>query len=103
MEKWTDGKPDKGPAGADFPDDAQDRLILPLVNEAVACLADGVVNDADLLDAGIIFGTGFCPFRGGPLQYARERGVDEVRARLEHFADTLGERYRPHPGWQSFG
>jgi 3-hydroxyacyl-CoA dehydrogenase/enoyl-CoA hydratase/3-hydroxybutyryl-CoA epimerase len=40
-----------------------------MLNEAVACLHDGVVADADLLDAGVIFGTGFAPFRGGPLHY----------------------------------
>ena len=38
-------------------------------NEAVACLREGVVADADLLDAGMIFGTGFAPFRGGPMYY----------------------------------
>ncbi len=46
--------------------------MLPLVNECVACLREGVVADADLIDAGVIFGTGFAPFRGGPLHYAQE-------------------------------
>ena len=49
----------------------QTKLINPLVNEAKACLAQGIVEDADLLDAGVIFGTGFAPFRGGPLHYAQ--------------------------------
>lgn len=49
----------------------QTKLITPLVNEAKACLAQGIVDDADLLDAGVIFGTGFAPFRGGPLHYAQ--------------------------------
>jgi 3-hydroxyacyl-CoA dehydrogenase/enoyl-CoA hydratase/3-hydroxybutyryl-CoA epimerase len=71
-----------------------------MVNEAVACLSENVVDDADLLDAGVIFGTGFAPFRGGPLQYARDRGVTEVRATLQRLAETHGERYRPHPGWR---
>ena len=53
------------------------------LNEAVACLREGVVEDADLLDAGMIFGTGFAPFRGGPLHYARARGVPAIVARLE--------------------
>ena len=56
--------------------------MLPMMNEAVACLSEGVVADADLLDAGVIFGTGFAPFRGGPLNYARERGVESVVAAL---------------------
>ena len=73
--RWEDGKPEKPrEAGSRAPEDIEDRLILPMVNEAVSCLADGVVGDADLLDAGVIFGTGFAPFRGGPINYARERG-----------------------------
>lgn len=101
--KWVDGKAQKPPAGDQAaPDDIADRMLLPMVNEAVACLSEGVVKDADLLDAGVIFGTGFAPFRGGPLNYARERGVDEVIATLESLAERHGERFKPHPGWQAF-
>ena len=80
-----------------------DRLILPLVNEAAACLFEGVVKDDDLLDAGVIFGTGFAPFRGGPLQYARERGIDEIVNALTSLARELpsGDRFEPHPGWSN--
>ena len=70
-----------------------------MVNEAVACLSEGVVTDADLLDAGVIFGTGFAPFRGGPLNYARERGVESVVAALGQLAERHGERFLPHSGW----
>ncbi|MCC7096145.1 MAG: enoyl-CoA hydratase/isomerase family protein, partial [Thermomonas sp.] len=61
---WENGKPKKPelPSGYVAPDDLEDRLILPLLNEAVACLHAGVVSDTDLLDAGVIFGTGFAPF-----------------------------------------
>ncbi len=97
--EWVDGKATKPASVGSVPDDLQDRLILPMVNEAVACLADGIVTDADLLDAGVIFGTGFAPFRGGPLQYARSRGLDEFRARLHDLAAKYGERFEPHPGW----
>ena len=55
--------------------DLEDRLILPMLNEAMAVLREGIVADADLLDAGVIFATGFAPFRGGPLHYAKERGL----------------------------
>ncbi|MEO8465250.1 MAG: 3-hydroxyacyl-CoA dehydrogenase NAD-binding domain-containing protein [Gammaproteobacteria bacterium] len=79
-----------------------DRLILPLLNEAVACLHEGVVADADLLDAGIVFGTGFAPFRGGPMRYARERGVAAVVAKLESLAQRFGTRFTPHAGWRAF-
>ena len=82
-------------------EDLEDRLILPMVNEAVACHADGVVDDLELLDAGVIFGTGFAPFRGGPIQYARSRGLAATRARLEALAGRYGERFRPHPGWSA--
>ncbi len=98
---WTDGRPQKPAAsGSGVPDDIEDRLILPMVNEAVACLNDGVVSNADLLDAGVIFGTGFAPFRGGPLQYARERGVDGVVRRLNELATKYGERFRANDGFE---
>ncbi|MGN2245504.1 3-hydroxyacyl-CoA dehydrogenase NAD-binding domain-containing protein [Frateuria sp. GZRR35] len=98
---WQDGKPVKPEVDPDYTPapDLQDRMILPMVNEAVACLADGVVDDADLLDAGVIFGTGFAPFRGGPIQYIRSEGVSTVRARLEQLAQRHGERFLPKQGW----
>jgi 3-hydroxyacyl-CoA dehydrogenase/enoyl-CoA hydratase/3-hydroxybutyryl-CoA epimerase len=98
---WSDGKAQKPEVDTNYatPPDLADRMLLPLVNEAVACLADGVVDDADLLDAGVIFGTGFAPFRGGPLQYVRSEGVDKVKARLEQLAQRYGERFRPKQGW----
>ena len=77
--------------------------MLAMVNEAMAVLREGVVADADLIDAGVIFGSGFAPFRGGPLRYARERGVQDVVTRLEALAARHGERFRPDPGWSSFG
>ncbi len=100
---WRDGKPVKldSPQFA-VPADLEDRLVLPLLNEAIACLREGVIDDADLLDAGAIFATGFAPFRGGPLQYARSRGIANVVARLEELAQRYGERFRPDPGWQQF-
>ncbi len=87
---WEDGKAQKPDGGSSPPADAEDRLILLMVNEAVGCLWDGVVADADLLDAGVIFGTGFAPFRGGPINYARERGIDEVTVRLQELATAHG-------------
>ena len=100
---WREGKPVKAesPQFA-IPEDLEDRLILPMLNEAVACLREGVIEDADLLDAGAIFATGFAPFRGGPLQYASARGIANVTARLEDLARRYGERFRPDPGWQKF-
>ncbi|HUW52401.1 MAG TPA: 3-hydroxyacyl-CoA dehydrogenase family protein, partial [Rhodanobacter sp.] len=98
---WQDGKPVKPEVDKGYvaPADLQQRMILPMVNEAIACLADGVVDDADLLDAGVIFGTGFAPFRGGPIQYARSEGVDKLKAQLEQLAQRHGDRFRPKNGW----
>jgi 3-hydroxyacyl-CoA dehydrogenase/enoyl-CoA hydratase/3-hydroxybutyryl-CoA epimerase len=77
-----------------------DRLLLPLINEAMACLHEGVVADADLLDAGVIFGAGFAPFTGGPIRYAQQRGVAEVVASLRELAERFGTRFTPHEGWR---
>ncbi|HEV8017094.1 MAG TPA: 3-hydroxyacyl-CoA dehydrogenase NAD-binding domain-containing protein [Steroidobacteraceae bacterium] len=97
---WQDGKAVKpGAAGASTPPDLLDRLILVLVNECVACLRERVVETADLADAAVLFGTGFAPFRGGPLTYARARGVPEVVRRLQELAAHYGERFRPDAGW----
>ncbi|MCD9028458.1 enoyl-CoA hydratase/isomerase family protein [Luteimonas sp. BDR2-5] len=100
---WEDGKPKKPDLPKDYraPEDLQDRLVLPLLNEAVAALHDGVVADADLLDAGVIFGTGFAPFRGGPIQYIRETGADAVLERLKTLQARHGERFAPRPGWDN--
>lgn len=100
---WENGKAVKPEVPNDYhaPEDLQDRLILPMINEAVACLHEGVVEDADLLDAGVIFGTGFAPFRGGPIQYLRESGVDEVLVRLKALQATHGDRFAPRPGWDN--
>jgi 3-hydroxyacyl-CoA dehydrogenase/enoyl-CoA hydratase/3-hydroxybutyryl-CoA epimerase len=98
--RWVDGKAVHGQAGtAPVPPDLEDRLILPMLNEAVAVLREGVVEDADLLDAGAIFATGFAPFRGGPLQYARSRGGSQIVDRLTELAARYGERFRPDSGW----
>ena len=70
--RWEAGKPVKGGAGKP-PAGLADRLVGPYVDEAKAALAQGIVADADLVDAGAIFGTGFAPFRGGPLHYAAGR------------------------------
>ncbi|HEX2245815.1 MAG TPA: 3-hydroxyacyl-CoA dehydrogenase family protein, partial [Gammaproteobacteria bacterium] len=80
-------------------EEIQDRLVLRMLNEAVACLREGVVQEADLLDAGLIFGAGFAPFRGGPLHYAKTRGIEAIQARLGELERKHGERFRPDAGW----
>jgi 3-hydroxyacyl-CoA dehydrogenase/enoyl-CoA hydratase/3-hydroxybutyryl-CoA epimerase len=111
---WKDGKAQKlkpvgdamlssTPAAKPAPQtEIADRLILPMVNVCVACLREGIVDNADVVDGAMIFGTGFAPFRGGPLNYARTRGVADVVAVLRSFSQKYGERFAPDSGWDSF-
>ena len=97
---FTENRPVKA---RDYPppdDELRDRLILAMVNESMACLEDGIVEDLDLLDAGVVFGAGFAPFRGGPLRYAIDTGVEQIIARLEALAVRHGPRFAPRPGWR---
>ncbi len=69
--RYEKGKPVKGAPEA-FDERFVASLIEPYLNEVKAVLAEGIVADADLIDAGLIFGTGFAPFRGGPLEYLEQ-------------------------------
>lgn len=75
-----------------------DRLILRMINEALACYREGIVENADLLDAGMIFGTGFAPFRGGPLHYLRTLGVQNFERRMKDLQKQCGDRFRVDMG-----
>ena len=100
--KYQDGKPVKNRSRTrPQPADLQDRLILPMLNEAVAALRERIVDDAELLDAGVIFGTGFAPFRGGPINYIRASGAANLKARLDKLVAQYGERFRPDAGWDA--
>lgn len=68
------------------------RLVLTMLNEAFACLREGVVEDADLLDAGMIFGTGFAPFRGGPMHYAKSQGINELYQQFVKQKQAKGDK-----------
>ena len=81
--------------------DLTDRLILMMLNEAAACYSEGIVDDTDLLDAGVVFGTGFAPYTGGPMQYARHCGRDDIMNRLKRQKSKHGQRFTPHSGWES--
>ena len=103
LYRWENGKAQKPEIPSDYkaPDDLEDRLILPFLNEAVAALHEGVVADAELLDAGVIFGTGFAPFRGGPIQYIRDSGAVVLLAKLKVLQAKYGDRFAPRPGWDN--
>ncbi len=83
------------------PGDLTDRLILPMLDEAVACLREQIVEDPDLVDAGMVFGTGFAPFRGGPIEYIREQGIGALTQRLQRLEQTHGARFAPDTGWST--
>src|SRR6185312_1254914 len=90
---WKDGKADKSQATPNPPqptEEMTDRLILPMSNVCVACLREGIVDNADVVDGAMIFGTGYAPFRGGPLNYARTRGIEDVIAALRALTQKFG-------------
>ena len=98
--KYKSGKPIKNKNKSySNPQEVQDRLVLRLVNEATACLREGIVDDKDLIDAGVIFGTGFAPFRGGPLEYIRNTGIDKLSQTMEGLKNKLGNRFEKDDGW----
>jgi len=101
---WRGGKADKVRAPSIAEPDAEmiDRLVLPMSNVCVACLREGIVEDPDMVDGAMIFGTGYAPFRGGPLNYARTRGAANVASTLRQLAAKFGGRFTPDPGWDSF-
>jgi 3-hydroxyacyl-CoA dehydrogenase/enoyl-CoA hydratase/3-hydroxybutyryl-CoA epimerase len=73
----------------------QDRCVLMMVNEAAMILAEGIVRRPQDVDAGMIFGTGFPPFRGGLLRYADSIGIDNLTGKMELLAEKHGERFKP--------
>jgi 3-hydroxyacyl-CoA dehydrogenase/enoyl-CoA hydratase/3-hydroxybutyryl-CoA epimerase len=94
------GKPEDGGNGSEKPEhDVIERLTLRYINEAMACLREGVIADEELLDAGMIFGTGFAPFRGGPVHYVRSEGISTMRDRLTYLEEKYGERFHPDAYW----
>ena len=100
---YRNGKPKRRwlPQKSATDPEVTDRLVLCLINEAVACLREGLVGDADLLDGGMIFGTGFAPFRGGPMHYVTSQGAEVLRERLNQLAQKHGPRFTPDAGWET--
>ena len=103
LYKWENGKAIKPELPKDYqaPADLQDRLVFTLLNEAVSCLHQGVVADEDLLDAGVIFGTGFAPFRGGPIAHIKAVSVQVCLEKLKLLEAKYGARFAPKAGWES--
>ncbi|MEH6561626.1 MAG: 3-hydroxyacyl-CoA dehydrogenase NAD-binding domain-containing protein, partial [Marinobacter sp.] len=99
LYQWKDGKAVKKDETTSAPDDALDRLLLPMLNACMACIREKVVADEDMADGAMVFGTGFAPFRGGPMKYAHDRGFDNIRQQLVSLADRYGQRFQPDAGW----
>lgn len=99
--KWSNGKAEKSKVSTSGHDTQliSDRMLYMMLNESVQCLAEQVVLDADSLDMGMIFGTGFPPFLGGPMQYIESQTVDQVMQRMTELEDKVGERFKAKPGW----
>ncbi len=83
--------------GVEAPGNVAERLSLLFINEAARCLEDGVAADAGTIDFAMIMGTGFAPFRGGPLRLADSLGLATVVSRLEGFARLAGPLFTPAP------
>jgi len=96
---WKNGEPQKNKNVEKPGEDLLDRLLLPMLNTCMTCLRKGIIADEELLDGAVIFGTGFAPFRGGPLHYARSQGYGRIIERLEKLTGKYGERFKPDPGW----
>lgn len=92
--QYKNGKPIKKRVTTPVDSHIADRLILRMVNESAACLREKVVADADLLDAGMIFATGFAPFRGGPMNYAKDCGTNNLGKLFSTLESKYGERFK---------
>lgn len=93
--EYTKGKPvkvkdDKTTMSSE---DIANRLIMRLISESKACLRKAVVSDADLVDAGMIFASGFAPFRGGPLHYADLLGNKGLKSLAKELSERFGDRF----------
>jgi 3-hydroxyacyl-CoA dehydrogenase/enoyl-CoA hydratase/3-hydroxybutyryl-CoA epimerase len=73
--------------------------MLRMLNEAQACLREGVIPNSELLDAGVIFGAGFAPFRGGPMHYIDNKGTDSLLEKMRNLHESYGERFSPDENW----
>jgi 3-hydroxyacyl-CoA dehydrogenase/enoyl-CoA hydratase/3-hydroxybutyryl-CoA epimerase len=98
--QYKKGRPIKN-QDADLDDQKmiQNRLVFRLLNEAAACLDEKIVDNKNLLDAGIIFGTGFAPFRGGPINYSLQKSANDITQVMTQYGTQYGDRFNPVPGW----
>jgi 3-hydroxyacyl-CoA dehydrogenase / enoyl-CoA hydratase / 3-hydroxybutyryl-CoA epimerase len=101
LYQWKNGKAIKDRSAEKPTKELTERLILPMLDVCVTCLREGIVADEDTIDGAMVFATGFAPFRGGPMHYARARGALNIRHDLERLAGRYGDRFKPDPGWDA--
>ena len=103
--QYKNGKQVKTKSAADSSglqtEDITDRLVLQMLNESIACLREGVIEDQDMLDVGMIFGTGFAPFLGGPMHYMEQRGRQVIIDRLKELEGKYGNQFTADAGWKT--
>ncbi len=101
--QWKKGKPvkdDQASAGINL-QSLGEELMAPYFEACQACLEDGIVADSDVLDAGMIFGTGFAPFLGGPMHYMEQRGRQDIIDRLKELEGKYGNQFAADAGWKT--
>jgi 3-hydroxyacyl-CoA dehydrogenase/enoyl-CoA hydratase/3-hydroxybutyryl-CoA epimerase len=87
--------PSDGPRKKLTAEEIVDRAVLLMIKEAALCLEEGIIDRPDHLDATLLFGIGFPPFRGGLLRYAKDVGAKTIVEKLDAFAQKYGERFSP--------
>ena len=100
--RWEKGRPVKNKSNDKSANrsEIENRLVFRYLNETVACLYEGIVESGQLADGGLIFGTGFAPFRGGPVNYIIDQGQEKMLDRLEQLHEKFGDRFKPGQGWR---
>ncbi len=104
--RWAraEGKaaPARREAAAGELSEIQKRLMYPMINEAAKCLDAAIVSDAWMIDLAMVLGTGFAPFRGGPLRTADTLGLARVVREMDEFRKSAGPRFEPAPLLRAF-
>ncbi len=76
-------------------EELQERMVFLMVDEAARCLEEQIVAEPADVDFAMIMGTGFAPFRGGPLRYADSLGAEKIVGAMENLVDRGAEYFAP--------
>ncbi len=78
------------------PEDIINRGIYRIINEGRKLLEESVVTNENDIDIAMMFGIGFPPFLGGPMNYAKHLGLQKIKTQLKEFSKKLGSRFEPY-------